>query len=98
MFTDGIFVTDVGQHQMWTTQFLEMNKNKQLITSGGLGTMGFGLPAAIGAQLGNPDKRVVCIAGDGGVQMTIQELVTAVQLELPITLIIINNGFLGSSN
>lgn len=95
VFTDGIFVTDVGQHQMWTTQFLEMNKNKQLITSGGLGTIGFGLPAAIGAQLGNPDKRVVCIAGDGGVQMTIQELVTAVQLELPITLIIINNGFLG---
>ena len=95
MFTDGIFVTDVGQHQMWTTQFLEMNKNKQLITSGGLGTMGFGLPAAIGAQLGNPDKRVICIAGDGGVQMTIQELATAVQLELPITLIIINNGFLG---
>ena len=95
MFTDGIFVTDIGQHQMWTTQFLEMNKNKQLITSGGLGTMGFGLPAAIGAQLGNPDKRVICIAGDGGVQMTIQELATAVQLELPITLIIINNGFLG---
>ncbi|MBU5336747.1 biosynthetic-type acetolactate synthase large subunit [Intestinibacter bartlettii] len=95
VFTDGIFVTDVGQHQMWTTQFLEMNKNKQLITSGGLGTMGFGLPAAIGAQLGNPDKRVICIAGDGGVQMTIQELATAVQLELPITLVIINNGFLG---
>lgn len=95
VFTDGIFVTDVGQHQMWTTQFLEMNKNKQLITSGGLGTMGFGLPAAIGAQIGNPDKRVICIAGDGGVQMTIQELATAVQLELPITLIIINNGFLG---
>ena len=94
-FTEGIFLTDVGQHQMWTTQFLEMNKNKQLITSGGLGTMGFGLPAAIGAQLGNPDKRVVCIAGDGGVQMTIQELATAVQLELPITLVIINNGFLG---
>ena len=94
-FDDGIFITDVGQHQMWTTQFLEMNKNKQLITSGGLGTMGFGFPAAIGAQLGNPDKRVVCIAGDGGVQMTIQELATAVQLELPITLVIINNGFLG---
>ncbi|SCI25741.1 thiamine pyrophosphate-binding protein [Intestinibacter bartlettii] len=94
-FTEGIFLTDVGQHQMWTTQFLEMNKNKQLITSGGLGTMGFGLSAAIGAQLGNPDKRVVCIAGDGGVQMTIQELATAVQLELPITLVIINNGFLG---
>ena len=94
-FTEGIFLTDVGQHQMWTTQFLEMNKNKQLITSVGLGTMGFGLPAAIGAQLGNPDKRVVCIAGDGGVQMTIQELATAVQLELPIILVIINNGFLG---
>ncbi len=95
VFTDGIFVTDVGQHQMWTTQFLEMNKDKQLITSGGLGTMGFGFPAAIGAQLGNPDKKVICIAGDGGVQMTIQELATAVQLELPITLVIINNGFLG---
>ena len=94
-FTEGIFLTDVGQHQMWTTQFLEMNKNKQLITSGGLGTMGFGLPAAIGAQFGNPDKRVVCIAGDVGVQMTIQELATAVQLELPIILVIINNGFLG---
>lgn len=94
-FTEGIFVTDVGQHQMWATQFLEMNKYKQLITSGGLGTMGFGFPAAIGAQIGNPDKRVVCIAGDGGVQMTIQELATAVQLELPITLIVINNGFLG---
>ncbi|WP_455544103.1 biosynthetic-type acetolactate synthase large subunit [Intestinibacter sp.] len=95
VFTDGIFVTDVGQHQMWTTQFLEMNKDKQLITSGGLGTMGFGFPAAIGSQLGNPDKKVICIAGDGGVQMTIQELATAVQLELPITLVIINNGFLG---
>ena len=58
-FPDAIVVTDVGQHQMWTTQYIEMNENKKLITSGGLGTMGFGLPAAIGAQIGNPDKRCV---------------------------------------
>lgn len=94
-FPDVIVVTDVGQHQMWTTQYIEMNENKKLITSGGLGTMGFGLPAAIGAQLGNPHKRVVCICGDGGFQMNIQEMATAVQHELPITIIIINNSFLG---
>ena len=94
-FPDAIIVTDVGQHQMWTTQYIEMNENKKLITSGGLGTMGFGLPAAIGAQLGNPDKRVVCICGDGGFQMNIQEMATAVQYELPITIVIINNSFLG---
>lgn len=94
-FPDAIVVTDVGQHQMWTTQYIEMNENKKLITSGGLGTMGFGLPAAIGAQIGNPDKRVVCICGDGGFQMNIQEMATAVQHELPITIVIINNSFLG---
>ena len=94
-FTDAIVVTDVGQHQMWTTQFIEMNENKKLITSGGLGTMGFGLPAAIGAQIGNPNKRVICICGDGGFQMNIQEMATAVQHELPITIVIINNSFLG---
>ncbi len=94
-FDDCIIVTDVGQHQMWTTQFIELNENKRLITSGGLGTMGFGLPAAIGAQLGNPNKRVVCICGDGGFQMNIQEMATAVQHELPITIIVINNSFLG---
>lgn len=94
-FPDAIVVTDVGQHQMWTTQYIEMNENKKLITSGGLGTMGFGLPAAIGAQIGNPNKRVVCICGDGGFQMNIQEMATAVQHELPITIVIINNSFLG---
>lgn len=94
-FPDSIVVTDVGQHQMWTTQYIDMNENKKLIMSGGLGTMGFGLPAAIGAQLGNPGKRVVCICGDGGFQMNIQEMATAVQHELPITIVIINNSFLG---
>ena len=94
-FPEAIIVTDVGQHQMWTTQYIEMNENKKLITSGGLGTMGFGLPAAIGAQLGNPDKRVICVAGDGGFQMNIQELATAVSYQLPITIVIINNSFLG---
>lgn len=94
-FPDAIVVTDVGQHQMWTTQYIEMNENKKLITSGGLGTMGFGLPAAIGAQIGNPHKRVLCICGDGGFQMNIQEMATAVQHELPIIIIIINNSFLG---
>ena len=94
-FPESIVVTDVGQHQMWTTQFIEMNENSKLITSGGLGTMGFGLPAAIGAKIGKPDKRVVCVCGDGGVQMNIQELATAVQHELPIIIVIINNGFLG---
>lgn len=94
-FTDLITVTDVGQHQMWTTQYLELGKNRQLLTSGGLGTMGYGLPAAIGAKLGNPDKPVLCITGDGGMQMNIQELATAVLEEIPITILIFNNGYLG---
>lgn len=90
-----VVVTDVGQHQMWTSQYIELNKNKKLITSGGLGTMGFGFPAAIGAQIGNPDKKVVCISGDGGMQMNIQEMATAVAQELPLILIVINNNYLG---
>lgn len=90
-----ITVTDVGQHQMWTSQFIELNQNKRLLTSGGLGTMGYGIPGAIGAKLGNPDKKVICISGDGGAQMNIQELATAVTQELPVTIIILNNGFLG---
>lgn len=94
-FQDGIVVTDVGQHQMWTTQYLQMNGTKQLLTSGGLGTMGFGLPAAIGAKLGNPDTNVVCISGDGGMQMNIQEMATAVTCELPIIFCIFNNSYLG---
>lgn len=94
-YKEGIVVTDVGQHQMWTTQYLEMNEKTKLITSGGLGTMGFGLPAAIGAKLGNPDTPVVCISGDGGMQMNIQEMATAVTCELPITFCIFNNSYLG---
>lgn len=94
-YKDGIIVTDVGQHQMWTTQYLKMTGENRLITSGGLGTMGFGLPASIGAKIGNPEKEVVCISGDGGMQMNIQELATAVSQELPIMICIFNNGYLG---
>ena len=91
-----ILVTDVGQNQLWTTQFLELKGKSRLITSGGLGTMGYGLPAAIGAKLGCPDMPVVCVSGDGGVQMNIQELATAVCQEIPLTLCILNNSYLGN--
>lgn len=95
-FDSSVVVTDVGQNQLWTTQFLELDENRQLLTSGGLGTMGYGFPAAIGAQLGNPDKTVICISGDGGIQMNIQEMATAVALELPIIICVLNNGYLGN--
>ena len=91
-----IVATDVGQNQLWTTQFLEIKGQHQMLTSGGLGTMGYGFPAALGAQIGNPDKRVFAICGDGGVQMNIQEFATAMHYRLPVTLIILNNGFLGN--
>lgn len=91
-----IVATDVGQNQLWTTQFLDLKGNRQLLTSGGLGTMGYGFPAAIGAQIGNPEADVFAISGDGGMQMNIQEFATAVALELPITLIVLNNGYLGN--
>lgn len=94
-YPDSIVVTDVGQHQMWTTQFLEMNGTRQLLTSGGLGTMGYGLPAAIGAKIGNPDRTVICVSGDGGFQMNIQELATATCQELPLIICVFNNGNLG---
>lgn len=94
-FDEAIVVTDVGQHQMWTSQYLQMNENKYLLTSGGLGTMGYGFPGAIGAQIGNPEKTVICISGDGGVQMNIQEMATAVLQELPVILCIFNNNYLG---
>lgn len=94
-YPEGIIVTDVGQHQMWVAQYLEMNEKKKFLTSGGLGTMGFGLPAAIGAKLGNPDSEVVCVSGDGGMQMNIQEMATAMACEIPLTLCIFNNGYLG---
>ena len=95
-FKNSIITTDVGQNQLWTTQYIELDENRQLITSGGLGTMGYGFPAAIGAKLGNPQKDVICISGDGGIQMNIQEMATAVGLELPIIICIFNNGYLGN--
>ena len=94
-YDKGIFVTDVGQHQMWATQFLDAGGEKQLITSGGLGTMGFGFPAAIGAKIGNPNQNVLCLSGDGGMQMNIQEMATAVAEQVPITVCILNNYYLG---
>lgn len=96
VFSDAVFTTDVGQNQLWTTQFLELTNQKQMLTSGGLGTMGYGFPAALGAKLGNPDKDVITICGDGGIQMNIQEMATAIVYELPITICILNNGYLGN--
>lgn len=95
-FDNAVIATDVGQNQLWATQFLALNEKKRMLTSGGLGTMGYGLPAAIGAKIGNPGKDVVVIAGDGGMQMNIQEMATAVCYELPITICILNNGYLGN--
>ena len=92
---EAIITTDVGQHQMWVAQFYPFAKARQLITSGGLGTMGFGLPAAIGAQLAFPNQLVVAVVGDGGFQMTNQELATAVQYDLPVKVLVMNNGYLG---
>jgi acetolactate synthase I/II/III large subunit len=92
---EAIITTDVGQHQMWVAQFYPFTKTRQLITSGGLGTMGFGLPAAVGAQLAFPDQAVIAVVGDGGFQMTNQELATAVQYNLPVKIVIMNNGYLG---
>jgi acetolactate synthase-1/2/3 large subunit len=92
---DAIVVTDVGQHQMWEAQYYKHNRSRTLITSGGLGTMGFALPAAIGAKMARPDAEVWVVCGDGGFQMTCAELATAVQENLDINIAIINNGYLG---
>jgi acetolactate synthase I/II/III large subunit len=92
---DALIATDVGQHQMWAAQFYPFKRSRQWITSGGLGAMGFGVPAAIGAQLVLGDQLVVAVVGDGGFQMTNQELATAVQYDLPIKVLIMNNGYLG---
>lgn len=91
-----IITTDVGQNQLWATQYIKLESSRQFLTSGGLGTMGYGFPAAIGAQIGNPESTVIAISGDGGMQMNIQELATAVVLELPLILIVFNNGYLGN--
>lgn len=96
LFEQAIIATDVGQNQLWATQFLELDEKRKMLTSGGLGTMGYGFPAAIGAKLGNPEKDVLVISGDGGMQMNIQEMATAVVYELPIIICIFNNGYLGN--
>ena len=88
-------VTDVGQHQMFAAQYTEITAKKKLIMSGGLGTMGYGFPGGIGARLGNPDTPVIVISGDGGMQMNIQEFATAVLEELPVTVCVFNNTYLG---
>ncbi|MFA4966799.1 MAG: thiamine pyrophosphate-dependent enzyme, partial [Candidatus Margulisiibacteriota bacterium] len=92
---DAIIVTEVGQNQMWSAQFYKFEKPRSWISSGGLGTMGFGLPAANGAQFGRPDAIVADFAGDGSIQMNIQELTTAVNNKLPIKIFVLDNSFLG---
>ena len=92
---NAIIVNDVGQHPMCCAQYYQYQNPRSFISSGGLGTMGYGLPAAMGAQIGCPDKRVICVVGDGGFQMNSQELATAINNKLPITVIIMNNGYLG---
>jgi len=95
VFPEAIISTEVGQNQMWTALFYNFQRTRTLLTSGGLGTMGYGFPAAIGAQVANPRATVIDIAGDGSIQMNIQELATAVQERLPVIVAILNNGYLG---
>ena len=90
-----IITTDVGQHQMWTAQAYPLNRPRQWLTSGGLGTMGFGLPAAVGAALANPDRKVICFSGDGSLMMNIQEMATAAENQLDVKIILMNNQALG---
>ncbi len=92
---DVVWTTGVGQHQMWAMQYLECDRPRTFVTSGGLGTMGYGIPAAVGAKAARPDATVVCVDGDGCFQMTSQELATAVLEDLPIVVVIVNNGYLG---
>ncbi len=92
---EAIIATDVGQHQMWAAQYLRFNKPYRMLTSGGSGTMGFGLPAAIGAQVANPDMLVIAVVGDGGFQMTYHELMLLSQYKLPVKILMLNNSYLG---
>lgn len=92
---DAIMVTDVGQHQMMGARYFKFKQSRSVVTSGGLGTMGFGLPAAMGAKLGAPDRQVCVFVGDGGLQMTIQELGTIYQTQIPVKIVLLNNNFLG---
>jgi len=92
---DAIVTTEVGQHQMWTAQFFEFTQPRTFLSSGGLGTMGYGLPAALGAQVAFPERQVIDVSGDGSFQMNSQELATLVQYRLPVKIVILNNNFLG---
>jgi acetolactate synthase-1/2/3 large subunit len=92
---EAFIATDVGQHQMWVAQHYPVERPRALLTSGGLGTMGFGLPAAIGASLANPGRRTVCVSGDGSLLMNIQELATLAELDLDVKVVVMNNGHLG---
>jgi len=94
-FSDPLIVTDVGQHQMWVAQYYGFDQPNRLITSGGFGTMGFGLPAALGAQMACPNSLVVCVSGDGSFQMNSQEMSTAVQYGMPVKVLLLNNHSLG---
>ena len=92
---EAIISSDVGQHQMWTAQYYDFPEPRRWINSGGAGTMGFGLPAAMGAQVGRPDELVICVAGDGSLQMNIQELATCADNDIPVKIFLMNNGYLG---
>jgi acetolactate synthase-1/2/3 large subunit len=92
---DAFVTSDVGQHQMWAAQYYDFAKPRRWINSGGLGTMGFGLPAAIGAKVANPEETVVCLAGDGSLIMNVQEFATAVRHDIPVKVFLMNNGYFG---
>jgi len=92
---DAILTSDVGQHQMWAAQYFGFEKPRHWINSGGLGTMGFGLPAAVGAKVACPDETVICVAGDGSLIMNIQELATCVSEDIPVKIFLMNNGYMG---